>query len=166
MSVWIEISDIFNNLLKCQRHTLHECVDWNTLSMKSNKNRLPSHSTWVCGLKFLVNRLEPLFSASHTLHECVDWNTDLFHALCLHDGHTLHECVDWNVARWVCIALVESHTLHECVARYVLWFPCRDQSLILSRMNFSNHQVSFRFTHEWCVIGISNLCVRLLLWNN
>lgn len=44
--------------------------------------------------------------------------------------------------------LGSGHTLHECVARYVLWFPCRDQSLILSRMNFSNHQVSFRFTHE------------------
>ena len=135
-SAWIEMTDSGHQVSATASRTLHECVDWNSLTLIAATVSPKSHSTRVRGLK-LKERYATSEAGSRTLHECVDWNHNLaltgwkYHvalytsawieifvpdnvpttAIC----RTLHECVDWNNSRISNVMCQFRRTLHECV---------------------------------------------------
>ena len=62
--------------------TPRECVDWNKKRAAAISRVVKSHSSWVRGLKPLIDTVSGLFT-SRTPRECVDWNYNIDHyAVC------------------------------------------------------------------------------------
>ena len=96
-------------------HTLRGCVDWNPNCRLNPEKQVPSHPSWVCGLKHEWQRAASNRPGRHTLRGCVDWNKDARDNAYEKVGHTLRGCVDWN-RRWQPNkAVSQSHTLRGCV---------------------------------------------------
>ena len=123
-------------LLEQDSHTLRGCVDWNLIFFYWFILEHPSHPSWVCGLKLLINGLVTVKLQSHPSWVCglkpLD-SAKLIKILLSHPSwvcglklisvdfvqksvcHTLRGCVDWNSwgnqSKLVC----SSHTLRGCV---------------------------------------------------
>ena len=95
-SAWIEIRKGRAIPTSPSSRTLHECVDWNSLSRILSVISLLSHSTRVRGLKYFYtsknNRRRQVALYTSAWIEILYTSS----ALSMPSCRTLHECVDWN----------------------------------------------------------------------
>ena len=116
VGVWIETVTNAGLITSKNSHTLRGCVDWNTpdgslylwisvtpfvgvwieTQANGSTNRfIPSHPSWVCGLKLTFLDKMCVHFACHTLRGCVDWN------LCRHEERKVLRRVTPFVGVWI-----------------------------------------------------------------
>ena len=97
VSAWIETINSVLIWPPLMSRTPRECVDWNSIALASASEIMPSHSSWVRGLKQpIADELNSL-GQSRTPRECVDWNIKYISKKYNSIGRTPRECVDWNI---------------------------------------------------------------------
>gem|GEM_PF-6286873 len=137
--VWIEMRIRCCQVTTCTRHTLHGCVDRNSLGFAVRTDRIQSHPSRVCGSKSCKCYQAMQQMGSHPSRVCGSklsllcasrlastvtpftgvWIEIIYSDVSFDRStcHTLHGCVDRNRLSARAALDIKSHTLHGCVDR-------------------------------------------------